>query len=102
MKQNNPDLLRALDEAWDDEAGFLGRLRYRNFDAASGQKYVELLESIDVEEGAFSAEFVRLLWFVPLFLEWRVADMRGDSAEQALAAITDKVRTRVMELLGTP
>jgi hypothetical protein len=100
MKQTNPELLAALDAAWDDETGFLGRLRYRHFDAALGRAYVDLVQSIEVDEGEpFSPDFIRLLWFVPLFLEWRQRDMAED---RDLADISDLVRERVMELLGTP
>jgi len=50
-----------------------------------------------------SAEFVRLLWFTPLFVEWqieRVVSVGGDEAQ--VRHISDAIRERVMEILGTP
>lgn len=40
------DLLELLDEAWDDEIGFLGRLRAGTLDIDAGEAYVALLSRI--------------------------------------------------------
>jgi hypothetical protein len=104
MKHSDPAALEALDLAWDDEEGALGKLRSGQFDAALAAGYTELLHSIEIEEGeALHADFVRLIWFAPLFSEWqiaRVAERGGD--EQEASNFSDKIRERVMELLGTP
>ncbi|WP_329435099.1 hypothetical protein OG564_28680 [Streptomyces sp. NBC_01280] len=104
MKNSDPAVLEALDLAWDDEEGVLGKLRGGQFDAALAEGYVELLQTIEIEEGAaLHADFVRLIWFAPLFSEWQIERVakRGGDAQEA-SNFSDKVRERVMELLGTP
>ncbi|MFE5007595.1 MULTISPECIES: hypothetical protein [unclassified Streptomyces] len=104
MEHSDPAVLEALDLAWDAEDGVLGKLRDGRFDAALAEGYVRLLHGIEIEEGAaLHADFVRLVWFAPLFSEWqipRVAANGGDAQEAS--NFSDKIRERVMELLGAP
>jgi hypothetical protein len=104
MNHDDPNVLTALDEAWDPDLGFLGRLRERVFDPALGEAYLTLLRSIEIEgQETIKAEFVRLLWFAPLFIEWqieRVVSAGGDEAQ--VRHVSDAIRERVMEILGTP
>jgi hypothetical protein len=64
MKHSAPDVLAALDLAWDPEGGFLGLLRDGVFSEGLGNSYLELLNGIEIEEGeSLNSEFVRLLWY---------------------------------------
>jgi hypothetical protein len=104
MKHASPEALEALDLAWDDETGFLGILRSGRFDSELASKYLLLLNSIDIEEGeALNSDFVRLVWFVPIFMEWQVERVLERGAERVeLIRWTDRIRERVMEILGVP
>ena len=103
-RHSDPAILELLDLAWDQDEGFLGSLRAGRFFEVAGDKYLELLQSIDIEEGEhLHPDFVRLVWFVPIFIEWQVgrAVERGANKAQ-IERISDAVRERLMELLGTP
>jgi hypothetical protein len=104
MKHASPEALEALDLAWDDEAGFLGLLRGGRFDSELANKYLSLLNSINIEEGeSLNGDFVRLVWFVPLFMEWQVERAVEHGVERVnLNRWIDRIRERVMELLGVP
>ncbi|MER6630957.1 hypothetical protein ABT301_22520 [Streptomyces sp. NPDC000987] len=104
MKHSDPQVLEALDLAWDPDQGPLGKLRAGDFDAELAQRYIDLLKSIEVPEGeSLHQDFVRLLWFAPLFTEWQIerAVKRG-ADQQDLSNFCDLVRECVMEILGTP
>ncbi|MEU9744028.1 hypothetical protein AB0E12_33065 [Micromonospora chersina] len=104
MNYDDPAILAALDEAWDPDLGFLGRLREQVFDPTLAAAYMDLLASIEIDESEnISSEFVKLLWFAPLFVEWqieRVVNAGGDEAQ--VRHYSDAIRERVMEILGTP
>jgi hypothetical protein len=103
-RHDDPGILEALDSAWDDESGFLGMLRAGRFAESAGEELLVLLESIEIQEGErLHPDFVRLVWFAPLFAEWQIdrAAERG-ADRQAVQRISDLLRERLMEILGTP
>ncbi|MFF7020915.1 hypothetical protein ACFY97_07840 [Streptomyces klenkii] len=104
MKHSDPAVLEALDFAWDADSGVLGKLRSGVYDAELGAKYIELLEGIEIADGeSLHPDFVRLVWFAPLFSEWqleRVAENGGDQSEAH--GFADLVRERLMGILGVP
>lgn len=107
MTTSEESLLAALDEAWDDEYGFLGRLRAGIFDEVLGNAYVELLRSVSVvfssDSDVMNAELVKLIWFAPQFIEWQIDRATNGEVERArLQRIADKVFEIVSEFLGVP
>lgn len=98
------NLLRELNEAWDDELGFLGKLRAGKFDREGAEAYIALLARIPPIEGdVVNSELVKLIWFAPMFIEWqieRVADGEREIAE--LNRIADRVQESVAGILGIP
>lgn len=104
MKYSSPEALEALDLAWDDESGFLGLLRAGEFNREAGEAYIRLLNSIEVEEGEpLNRDFVRLVWFAPIFMEWQIERTVERGANRVdLENVTDQIRERVMEILGVP
>lgn len=104
MKHSNPQVLEALDLAWDDESGFLGLLRSGKFSSSLAEEYLGILNSVDIQEGEeLHPDFVRLTWFTPLFMEWQIdrAVERGAN-KQELTNAADQIRERLMEIFGTP
>ncbi|MGN5632879.1 hypothetical protein [Streptomyces sp. AC154] len=104
MRHDDPAALDSLDLAWDPDVGVLGKLRSAVFDAELAAKYVALLNNIEVPEGeSLNADFVRLVWFAPIFTEWQIDEVSKQGAErQVVVNFGNQVRERVMELLGTP
>ncbi|NEY35354.1 hypothetical protein GTU99_24805 [Streptomyces sp. PRKS01-65] len=96
--------MEALDLAWDPEQGPLGKLRQGEFDADLADRYITLLNSVEITEGEhLHQDFVRLLWFAPLFTEWQIERaVKGGADQQEVSNFCDLVRERVMEILGTP
>jgi hypothetical protein len=107
MTTSRESLLAALDEAWDEESGFLGKLRSGTFDEALGGAYVEILRSVPAifpsDSDVVNAELVKLIWFAPQFIEWQIDRATSGDAERArLQRIADKVHESVSEFLGVP
>jgi hypothetical protein len=107
MTEGEESLIVALDEAWDEEAGFLGKLRAGVFDESQGNAYVELLRripaAISIGSDTVSSELVKLIWFAPQFVEWQIDRAAKDEAERArLQRIADRVHEAVSEVLGIP
>lgn len=104
MKHSHPEVLEALDLAWDDESGFFGLLRAGKFSSEAADAYVRLLNSIKIEEGeCLHPDFVRLIWFAPIFMEWQIERTVESGVNRVdLANSVDQIRERVMEILGTP
>lgn len=107
MAKGEESLIVALDEAWDEETGFLGKLRSGVFDEGQGSAYVELLRRIptviSLGLDTVSSELVKLIWFAPQFVEWQIDRATKDEAERArLQRIADRVHEAVSEVLGIP
>ncbi|MEV4765304.1 hypothetical protein AB0J89_22070 [Micromonospora chokoriensis] len=107
MAEGEESLIVALDEAWDEETGFLGKLRAGVFDESQGNLYVELLRripaAISPASDTVSSELVKLIWFAPQFVEWQIERAAKDEAERArLQRIADRVHEAVSEVLGIP
>ncbi|WP_436992136.1 hypothetical protein [Streptomyces sp. enrichment culture] len=97
------DLLELLDEAWDDESGFLGKLRSGEFDPDAGEAYAALLSRIPPVGETVSSDLVRLIWFAPMFIEWQVERAaRSEEEARQLNRIATQVHEAVSEILGIP
>ncbi|MFG3002157.1 hypothetical protein [Streptomyces sp. NPDC048340] len=97
------DLLELLDEAWDDDSGFLGKLRSGEFDLDAGEAYVALLSRIPPIGETVEARLVQLIWFAPMFIEWQLerAAKSEDELKQ-LTRIATQVHEAVSNVLGIP
>ncbi|UGY93255.1 hypothetical protein [Streptomyces gobiensis] len=97
------ELLEALDEAWDDESGFLGKLRSQEFDQDAGEAYVALLSRIPPIGETVDSALVRLIWFAPMFIEWQMERATNNEVEAAnLKRIAGQVQEAVADVLGIP
>ncbi|GAU65974.1 hypothetical protein SSP35_02_03430 [Streptomyces sp. NBRC 110611] len=99
----NNELMHALDEAWDPDTGFLGKLRDGIFDRAAGAEYVQLLGRVAPFDGMVDSELVRLIWFAPMFTEWQIdRAARTEEEKLELSRISDRIQEKVMEIIGVP
>lgn len=101
--QVGEELLAALDEAWDEDIGFLGKLRAGAFDEAGGGAYVGLLRSIPPIGRTVDSELVKLIWFAPQFITWQIERAaKGEGEAARLRRIADQVHEAVADVLGIP
>lgn len=93
-----------LNREWEPEDGFLGKVRYQNFDPEGLERLIQTLESIDVQDQShLDRRLVSLLWFIPIFLEWQKPGFRkaGKDAKRLDAAI-NRIMPLLYEILGVP
>jgi len=97
-------VLCVLEQEWDFEDGFLGRLRCGEFEVAGLHRLLAVLETISLNDSEdINRRLVSLLWYMPLFMEWqkeRVQEEGGDRL--ALENAINQVQTQVERLLGVP
>lgn len=97
------ELLELLDEAWDEESGFLGKLRFGKFDPDAGEAYVALLSRIPPIGETVEARLVQLIWFAPMFIEWQLERAAKSEDElRQLTRIATQVHEAVSNILGIP
>ncbi|MEU5161571.1 hypothetical protein AB0G74_18455 [Streptomyces sp. NPDC020875] len=98
------ELLELLDEAWDDESGFLGKLRSGEFDPVAGEAYVALLSRIPPAAGeTVETRLVQLIWFAPMFIEWQMdRAVKNEDDLKQLSHIATQVHEAVSGVLGIP
>ncbi|MER5386938.1 hypothetical protein ABT040_43025 [Streptomyces sp. NPDC002688] len=97
------ELLELLDAAWDDESGFLGKLRSGQFDPEAGEAYVTLLSRIPQPGEVIESRLVQLIWFAPMFIEWQM-ERATDGVDEVrqLTRLATQVQEAVANVLGTP
>jgi hypothetical protein len=98
------DLNAALEREWDLDQGFLGKLRAGLFDPIGLERFMRLLDGINLGNSAqVNRRLISLLWFIPLFMEWqreRVAERGTDC--QTIDHATNRVRGSIERILGMP
>lgn len=101
---NPVSIIAQLEEQWDLDHGFLGRLRMGQFDPQRLAQLVRILDGIDLQ-GAVTVNrrLVSLLWFMPMFMSWqdkRVQDAGGDLAGYRKACCD--IENSIIRILGVP
>lgn len=97
-------IVEILNLAW-DEQGCLGKIRNYKFDPTGFEELLSKLNSVNASDTdiVLDREFVRLLWFIPLFLtwQWERANETETYAPQ-LEVFVNRFTEVVFKLLGTP
>lgn len=95
------DLLR---REWDLEEGFLGGVRLRKYDPERLERLAAVLKGIDAGDGDnIDRELVRLLWFIPLFLEWQKPSFQESGKDPLLLdSAIHRVVNELYRILGVP
>jgi hypothetical protein len=101
---NLESILLALDEAWDPDGGFLGKLREGFFDEAMGDAYLELLRSVPPAEGMVDSRLAKSIWLAPQFMLWQLDALWEGEGKQnlQLRRLADEVHEAVASILGVP
>lgn len=102
MTQDAKQLISDLEAEYDQDEGFLGLLRTGHFDSLARDRFLRLLQSIDLGTGgSIDRRVVALLWYVPLFMQWQ--ERRLDADERvALQAAANRVTSELERILGVP
>lgn len=102
MTDDAKQLISDLEAEYDLDDGFLGLLRGGHYDTRARDRFLHLLESIDLGSSeVVNKRLVSLLWYVPLFLQWQ--DRRLDEEERAqLRQVLDQVTNQLERILGVP
>lgn len=95
-----------LDREWLDE-GFLNKLRNGEFDVAGYVRFEGVLNTLrqldDRSSVSIDREVVRLLWFVPQFVEWQVERTIERGADpKVVHGASSNIREMVGSILGEP
>lgn len=92
-----------LEAAWSDENdGILYLIRTGIFDPAKAEAFLTTLKAVDLgTSGSLDRRVVRLLWYLPLFLNWQRERPDPEIAD-ALAKFEARVANEVERLLGVP
>lgn len=102
MTQDAKQLISDLEAEYDQEEGFLGLLRSGHFDSLARDRFLRLLQSIDLgTSGSIDRHVVALLWYVPLFMQWQERQLDADE-RKALQAATNRVTSELERILGVP
>lgn len=104
VEVSSSEVVVRLDAEYDQETGFLGQLRAGVFDPAAYERFVGLLQGIEVEGDVFDRRFVELLWYVPLFMDWqtgRVEERSGMPPDEYMN-YKNKVLALLEGILGVP
>lgn len=102
MTDDAKQLISDLEAEYDLDDGFLGLLRGGHFDTRARDRFLHLLESVDLGSSeVVDKRLVSLLWYVPLFLQWQ--DRRLDEEERVqLRQVLDQVTNQLERILGVP
>lgn len=95
-------LISALEAEYDFDAGFLGLLRGGHFDTRARDRFLRLLESIDLgSSDVVNRRLISLLWYLPEFLRWQ-SDRLGDEEIGQLHDTLNQVMSQLERILGIP
>lgn len=97
-------IIEMLEDEWNLENGFLGKLRQGEFDARDSERLVGILKSVELpSDTPLEKRFVALTWYIPMFLMWqreRFIEESKDTAELDMAI--NKIEGLLEGLLGIP
>jgi hypothetical protein len=99
----DPDrLISDIEAEYDLAEGFLGLLRGGHFDTRARDRFMRLLESVDLGQSEMiNRRIVALLWYIPLFLQWQGRRLDEDE-KLLLKQVSDQVTNQLERILGVP
>jgi hypothetical protein len=93
-----------LEAEFAEPDGFLWKVRYGDFDAEQGERFVGLLSQIKPpKDGPLERRLVSIVWFLPLLVMWqkdRITASGGDP--QKYDGLIGRVTDAVIAILGVP
>lgn len=96
-------IVAELENAWEAEVGFLGKLREGIFDAKSYESFLITLAKIDFEKDELVPKrMVTLLWFVNPFMEWQRERVCQNLSAEQYNKIVESVWNQLERILELP
>jgi hypothetical protein len=101
---NEKSAASILMKEWELDFGFFGKLREGEFDLEASERLIQILESIEVSQAnEIDRNFVRSVWFAPIFLEWQIQGYKEDEVMYSkIDKSLNKILTELYRLLGIP
>jgi hypothetical protein len=101
---NYADLIAAVELEWEPDTGFFWRACQGQFDPEGFQRARSKLGAVTFDENAqLPRRLVSLLWYIPIFLSWRIDRVRESGGDcQAYSQATAAMTNEVERLLGVP
>lgn len=98
------EVLVLLRREWDAETGFLGGVRYRQFNQEHLERLINTLRATNIEnQPCLDRKLVALLWFMPLFLEWQKQSYEEtDIQYEKLDTAINRIVNELYRILGIP
>lgn len=100
-------LKKALNREW-DEGGFFEKLRYEpSIDFIRGEELLNIIKSFDISDEVenIDRDLVRLLWYIPQFMEWQKEILNESHSKDEMKRylqITNYFNNELERILGTP
>lgn len=98
------DLVAALENEYDPEDGFIGRVRYGRFDESQLARLMSLLARCPSMDGESpDPRLVKLVWYMPWIVEWQAQRLteEGENSDR-LQRAWDQIFREVERILGVP
>ena len=91
-----------LDSSWDFDEGFFGKLRQGVFDDKLCDEFISLLYSIFIDDESIPKHVVRLLWYIPLFMEWQKERVLANVSLVKYNLNKTEIENQLERILGIP
>jgi hypothetical protein len=91
------ELVDRLDMEWAQDTGFLGKLRTGVLDREAYERFINLMQSIELEGDTIDRRLVKVLWFIPLYMEWQTERLERTSGISSIEY--SRYQTAVWDIL---
>jgi hypothetical protein len=96
-------IVEALGNEYELDTGFIGRLRAeRVFDQAKAERYLSTLAALEVTDGSISLDLVKLLWNLPMMLQWQWERAESSEMQDKIAHVLNETINILWDKVGAP
>lgn len=94
--------VQELDSEFDDD-GFFDDIHKRKFDQMKAERYLRTLASIELEGDTISIELAKMIWFIPVRLQYRLDWLEEGTPEWIeIEKFINKTHGILFDLIGAP
>lgn len=96
--------IKDLENEWELETGFFGKLRLGSFDPIGLDRVVRIIKSIELKNASMiDRRLVSLTWYIPLFMNWQRERFLQNNAElDKLDHAINQLTSLLEAILGVP
>lgn len=95
-------VIKDLEAEWEQDTGFLGKLRQGVFCGKSLSRLLKTLDGVETSESEeVNRRLVELLWYIPTFISWQ-KERALEKDKENLEIATTEILNRLEEVLGLP